>query len=73
MTPFAFWLSWSALWMEYTARWWALLLLPPDQASGDLTAQERQHLEMLRRRFAAEIAERRAAVPEDPSRGSLTA
>ena len=69
--PFAFWLSWSALWMECTARWWGLW--PPEHASHGLTARERQHLEMLRRRFAAEIAERRGVAPEDPPRGSLTA
>lgn len=73
MTPFSFWLSWTALWMEYTARYWALLLLPPERAADGLTAQERRHLEMLRWRFAAEIAERRGIAPEDPSRGTLTA
>ncbi|MBV9279556.1 MAG: hypothetical protein JOZ41_05705 [Chloroflexi bacterium] len=73
MTPFAFWLSWSALWLEAAARWWALVLPPLEQASDDLTDEERRHLEMLRQRFAAEIAQRRGVAPEDPSWGTLTA
>ncbi|GAC1335072.1 MAG: hypothetical protein NVS2B16_32480 [Chloroflexota bacterium] len=70
MSPFSVWLSWSALWMEYTTRWWALVLLPSAEHSDDLTAEERERLAMLRRRFGVEIAHRQTGVPDDPSRGA---
>jgi hypothetical protein len=69
VNPFAVWLYWSTLWAEWTALWWKLALSPPDgwalteplPDTSALTAEERRRLEILRERFAGEVALRQAA------------
>jgi hypothetical protein len=63
VNPFAVWLYWSTVWVEWTALWWKLALSPPD--SSTLTAEERRRLEILRQRFATEVAQRQIAAQEN--------